>query len=126
MDSAIDWAVVVAFAPGLSTVDTEERASILAWANTALNVDVFDGEDGPTTRLARIYLAAHAGTMNVQATSGAGGPLTMRSAGGVTEQWATPAGGVVFDGLDSTPYGKQFRGLLRMSAARGPFVLNGC
>jgi hypothetical protein len=117
--------MVVAFAPKLSTVDAVAQTAILAWANDALDVSAFDDEGGPTTQLARIYLAAHAGTMNRQGANGAGGPLTMRAAGGITEQWATPAGGVVFDSLDSTPYGKLYRQLVNMSGARGPFVLDG-
>lgn len=124
--AAIEWSTVVAFVPRLSTLDSEAQDAILAWANAALNVDAFDGEDGATTRMARIYLAAHAGTMARQGSSGAGGPLTMRSVDGITEQWATPAGGVVFDSLDSTPYGKMYRQLVGMSSARGPFVLDGC
>lgn len=124
--AAIDWAQVVAFAPGLSTVAIDAQDAILAWANAALNLSAFDGEDGPTTLLARIYLAAHAGTLRAQAAAGGGGPVTMRSVGGVTEQWANPSGGVAYDSLDASPFGKLYRALVRTSSARGPYVLNGC
>lgn len=123
--AAIVWADVSAFAPNLATAPAGVQADVLAYVNAALNPAMFDGEAGPTYRIARIYLAAHAGTLAAQGASGAGGPITQESAGRLSRSYAMPGGGVAFDALDSTLYGKMYRQLLRQSSARGPWVLNG-
>lgn len=127
--AAITWTQVTAFAPTLggSTLSSTARDAILAWVNgKAIDVNAFDGEDGATTLLARVYLAAHAGTICRIGDAGAGGPIISRTAGGVSVTYATPAGGIVFDSLDSTQFGKMFRQLCKTSLGTGPFVLNGC
>lgn len=124
----ITWTQVVAFAPKLSTLDSGAQDTLLAWVNAggnAIDPAAFGGESSPTTTLARIYLAAHAGTMSKQGGAGAAGPVVGKMAGGVQVQYATPSGGVVFDSLDGTAFGKMYRMLCRTSLAAGPHLLDG-
>lgn len=114
---------MVGVAPELSTVPAGAQTAVLAYVNSKLKVSVFDGEAGPMTFLARAYLAAHYGAITLMGASGATGPVTQESAGGLSRMYAgwPPIGSdPVFD---VTPYGKQFRGLCSMSSARGPMVL---
>jgi hypothetical protein len=111
-------------APELSTVPTAAQDFILEYVNQALVVDIFGGEGSPKLRLARIYLAAHYGSLFGSGGSGAAGPVTSESAGGLSRSYGF-ASSFVFndDALGSTVYGRNYLGLVRTSPARAPVVL---
>lgn len=85
--AAIIWSDVSAAAPELTGIATTTQNDILAVANIRLNIAVFDGESGPTTRLARILYAAHLGALTKLGTAG---PLIGESAGGMSRTYAAP------------------------------------
>lgn len=126
MANPITWDMVVDFAAELSTVDADAQAAIIAWINEALEVDLFDGEDGPMTKLARIYLAAHFGAMSKPSTGvGAGtttGPMVSSSAGGLTRSFANTLASGGSGTFSQTRYGVQYEGLLKMTTASFGFV----
>jgi hypothetical protein len=62
----IAWSDVVALPnllgvnpPNFAGVSMTAQTAILNMVNAELDVDAFDGEDGPDTHLARVYMAAH-------------------------------------------------------------------
>lgn len=115
----IDWTNVTNFAPELSTVSAGAQADILALVNTAFAVAEFDGEDGPVTKLARIYYAAHLGTL--VGSGAAGGLVASESAGGLSRSYV--AGGSTTSGdLAMTAYGRLLRGMMGRYAG-GPRVI---
>lgn len=120
--AAIDWTAVIAHAPELAAVSSQARTEILAHVNTALDVEVFGGEDAPKTRLARIYLAAHlgAGVANSGGSTSVGA-VTSESAGGLSRSYGQAAV-VATASLGSTSYGQAYLALVNTSAARAPFV----
>lgn len=120
----ITWTNVTDHAPELSTVAVAAQADILAVANDVLDVVRFGGEDAAKTKLARIYFAAHFGTIDAQGASGAVGAVIGETVGGLARQYAANSP----DGTDplweKTPYGQAFRALLRATPAlRGPWLL---
>lgn len=121
--ASITWSDVDNFAANLSTVDAGAQTDILAEVNTCLNVSYWGGESGPKLKLARIYLAAHMATCALQGAAGAGGPVTMEMVDRLQVSYAQPGGGVAFDSLDSTAFGKMFRALARTTKARAPVVI---
>jgi hypothetical protein len=121
--AAIVWSDVVNLAPEMADVPAGAQEIILAHVNAILNPNEFRGEDSPFLRLARIYLAAHYGTITMQGSDGPGGPVIAESAGGLSRSYGlfSPAGSDPT--LDTTPYGKAFRSLVAMSPARAPRAL---
>ncbi len=115
--AGIAWADVVAAAPTLSSVAAQTQTDILALTNIRLNLSVFDGEAGPTTRLARILYAAHLAAL---LRLGISGPLTGESAGGLSRTYAAPFMGRGFLGM--TSYGAALLAIMP-PVARGPQVL---
>lgn len=120
--AAIVWADVVAFAPQLSTVASTVQTDILAHVNTALNVVTFGGESAPRLRLARIYLAAHVGTVTSGGGSAAAGPVTSESDGTISRSYASVS--TAASDTESTSYGQMYAHLIRTSAARLPRVFD--
>jgi hypothetical protein len=118
----ITWSDVTAVAPELSSVSAGAQTIYLAHANDALDPDEIDGETGPDTKLARIYLAAHAATLASNAAAGASGPLTGRSAGGLSETFSAGAPSLAAS-YGATAYGQALAALLRMHTAAMPRVL---
>ncbi len=118
----ITWLDVTAVAADLASVPVAAQTDILDHVNTTLQVDLFGGEESPKLRLARIYLAAHHGTVAVR--SDTAGPVQSESEEGVS---VTYGGGVSIVGsdplLDSTRWGQAFRQLCRTGAPRAPIVL---
>jgi hypothetical protein len=47
--------------------------------------------DGPRFKLARVYYAAHRGRLAFEAASGAAGPVTSETIGGMSVVYAAPA-----------------------------------
>jgi hypothetical protein len=121
--AAITWTMVEAFAAELSTVPASAQTDILDYVNETLAVDHFGGEDSINTKLARIYLAAHHGTITKNGSNGPAGPLLSQSTADLSRTYAafSPAGSDAL--LDTTPYGKAFRSMVRRSTARCPVVL---
>ena len=115
--ASIVWTDVSAAAPELAATNVTTQADILAVANVRFNVNVFDGEAGPTTRFARILYAAHLGVL---ARLGVAGPLIGESAGGLSRSYAAPFMGR--SQLALTSYGAALLAILPVST-HGPVVL---
>ncbi len=108
-------AIVLADVTALFAEITAVPAVVLAWVNgNGIAVDVFDGEDGDTTKIARCSLAAHMATLFPTATAGAAGPITSETEGGISRAYGAIA--LTPSELNRTPYGQQFRWLCRMNA----------
>ena len=119
----ITWPMVEAFAAELSVVPVLAQTDILDYVNTVLTVSEFGGEDAIKTKMARIYLAAHYGTITKNGANGPAGAVVAESAGDLSRTYATLSGYATTDPLyDTTPYGKQFRALCRSSRAICPLV----
>lgn len=121
--SDISWDDVLGVAPSLSSVSTLAQTDILAYVEENLDSSILEGDDGKAFRLARIYLAAHFGTVSQQGASGAAGPVTQETVDRLSRSYGQPYGGVAADSLDSTAYGKAYRALIRRTIARAPVVL---
>jgi hypothetical protein len=114
----ITWDDVVAIAPELSVISTDGQTIILEYVNSALVPSEWHGEGSAFLRLARIYLAAHYGTITRQQGAGPAGPVTSESAGGLSRSYAVlfaPGGS---SSMDTTPYGRSYNSLLERSPAR--------
>lgn len=118
----ITWNDVLAHAPELTSVSNAARTDLLDYVNRDIDPELFDGETGPKTKLARIYLAAHLGA-GVAASGGSTsvGSITAETAGGLSRSYGQPASLSVAS-LGSTSYGQAYLQILRSSAARVPFV----
>jgi hypothetical protein len=120
--SPITWADVVAIAPELAALSLTAQEMILAYVNTVLAVDLLDGESGPKTRLARVLLAAHLGTLFSRGAQGSVGPVVEESLGPQSKKYANLVSEVSGD-LGATPYGMAYRAVIRASLARGPHLI---
>lgn len=122
--SAIVWSDVVAFAPALATTPVAVQDLLLAYVNgEAVSPAQFGGEGSATYRLARLYLAAHLGTTGAMAMSGASGPVTSESAGGLSVSYGTGGAYSSDSELTTTVFGRQFLALVRRSPAVLPVVV---
>ena len=121
--TAILWSDVMAvpgaIGDGFASVPALGQTMILAVVNSAkrLDVDMFDGEDGPITKLARCFLACH---MAAKGKIGAGGALVGESDGRLARQYAMPA--MTRSTLLTTSYGQAFWELIGPKAF-GPRLL---
>lgn len=120
--ASIAWSDVLTQGAELSAVHATAQTDILAHVNTTLHVEDWGGEASPKLRLARIYLAAHFGALQILAGggSGAAGPVTSESDGRLSRSygWAGAMSGG--DPLyDLTKYGRSYRTLMRPTFA-GP------
>lgn len=128
--AALVWDTVVTRYPlgEFETVPLDAQTDILTFVNTRLNVRNLDGEDGITTKLARIYLAAHLG---VGAKPGAGldgdesvaGPIASESTGDVSRSYVYIPSSVAEGIWSSTEYGRAYERLILTSPARLPFTV---
>lgn len=120
--TAIVQADVTAFAPELAT-----KLGASAWTDVLLYVNELDltylTETDQVTRMARIYLAAHIGTMSWRGGSAAAGPLTGEAVGGVRRSYGLISMMTTQTALGSTRYGQMYLDILTMSFAHGPLVL---
>lgn len=117
--AVISWAMVLNHAPELSVIPVGAQTDILAHVNTTLKPSVWGGEDSAKLKLARIYLAAHFGTLE-KSKGAVVGPVVSSSAGGLARSFAVVAGSS--SGYADTPYGKQYEALLKTTPARLPFT----
>lgn len=110
--AAIVWNDVLAVAPELSSVANAWQTRILARVNGhGIDPDVFDGEAGSDTAMARCLLAAH---MAVFAGLGnAAGPITAETEGGISRSYASSSD---TSSYSETAYGRQFSLLCKMNA----------
>lgn len=122
--TAITWGTTVTPAPdgdivrrvpSLVSVNVGVQDDILAVVNTALDTRLFElGELDPRLKLARIYLALHFATGDVNNAAGAdgpAGPVTAESAGGLSRSYASL--GVNDPLLGETYWGRRFLELVR-------------
>lgn len=114
--AAIVWSDITT-RPGapvaLATVDVGVQTVWLTMANTFLDVSLFDGEGGMTTKNARCLYVLHMYAMEViagiMATVGATGPVSKEVASKLTVEYGSLdrlAGGVNNDPLSMTMYGR--------------------
>ena len=117
---AIVWGQVVAFDAGLASVPLEIQLDILAHVNT-LNPKGFGGELSPKYKLARLYLAAHLGTVwKIAQTAGAGAVSSETiSASSITISYDTTKAA---EDLTLTAHGEAYEELAKSSLSRLPFV----
>lgn len=117
--AAITWADVVALAPELATLNADPaqdlvaKAAILAFVNEALNIDRLGGEDAPRTRLARIYLAAHMGTIQKRGGAAIAGPMTSSSRGGISASYADHGQSSTAGEYGTTSYGQLYWSIVK-------------
>lgn len=117
----ITWPMVVDHVSTLSTVDPDQQTDILALANTQVNGAVFDGEDGITTKMARVYFAAHFASLPGAGSTAPAGPLTAQSRGKFSQQFQ----GLPLSAMNEwllTQWGRRYWQLLQGSRARWPRV----
>lgn len=120
--AAIVWADVVAHSSPLAAVDLAVQSDILAVVNARFAA-VFGGEDNPTTRLARIYVAAHFASLPGSGRHEAAGPVVSQSRGGLSQSFQSfSAGGSGDDTWGDTQWGRRYKQLLLGSRARWPRV----
>lgn len=113
---------VLDYAPSLSTVSDAAWVGILAYVNEfTLTIACWVPSEATVT-LARIYLAAHIGLMTKLATSGAAGPVTAESVGGVRRSYGLIAGAISNSSLMSTRDGQLYLDILN-STVGGPILL---
>lgn len=89
MASPIAWTDVTAVGnndPVLINYPAAGQTAVLAYVNSVLDVNMFDGEAGARTKLARCFLAAHIAACS--ALGDAGGPVASESEGGVSRSYA--------------------------------------
>jgi hypothetical protein len=100
----------------MTNIPVGGQTIILDVVNSILDVSKFDGEDGPITKAARCYLAAHFAALGKLGTSG---PLTGESDGRMSRQYAALPGR---SELMTTSYGRAYTSLIG-SQAFGPRLL---
>lgn len=105
----------------LADVKTAAKTDILAFVNTVLNVEGFQGgEAGPMLRMARLHLAAHFGSLSLKDDSAPAGPVSMEKAGDLSRSYASASFDMDPTMLATTSYGRTYLGLVRMSLNRLP------
>lgn len=116
----IERADVLAFAPELATVSAAAFTLILSHVNELDLTHVLIGETEDTTRLARIYLAAHVALITRNAGSGAAGPVTAESIGQIRRSFGLLATAAGTNFLSGTQYGTAYLAILQSSMAHFP------
>lgn len=132
------WTDVVNHAAGLAdpAVNSGAKTDILGLVNSMLNPLPFGGESSYKYKLARIYLAAHIGTLEVMAakagisgggTGGTLGPVIAESEGGLTRSYASILAMNLKNPLwGATIYGQEYAAISSdLPVARLPFLTRG-
>lgn len=126
MSNPIVWADVVGLAPELASLTTTAQNTILAYANVALAESQFKLDPGSSIssslKMARIYLAAHLGTITRWQGSAIAGPLIAESDGRLSRQYAVIPQNIG-NTFASTSYGVMLGFLINTSKARMPAAL---
>ncbi len=111
------------FPTGVTTV-VNAQTTILAYVNAALVVAEFGGEADDKLKLARIYLAAHFGTIAAGGVTGVAGAVVEEEAGDLRRKYASfSTTGSSDPSLSSTAGGRAYLTLLATSPARSPVLL---
>lgn len=108
--------------PGFTDPDSGD----LFWPDVLLSVNQVNlscDDTDQDRRMARIYLAAHILTKSYDASSGAAGPLTAESVGGIRRSYGLIASSSTSASLASTGYGQQYLDILASSLVGAPSVL---
>lgn len=110
---------LIAYSSALSAMDPIVLADILALVNTGFPAlpQVFDGEDGQKTRMARIYIALHFASLPGAGEQRAGGAVTSESRGGLSRSYAAPPTTSGDSEFNDTQWGRRYLILLRGSRA---------
>lgn len=131
MTATIIQSDVTNFAPELSSVSAAAWADILAYVNEfdltqTPNLGFYlasnTGASDQTDRMAKIFLAAHIGKMDLLARSNAAGPVTGESVGGIRRSYGmypilTSAGS-----LGLTIYGRMYLDIINAECG-GPMLV---
>jgi hypothetical protein len=121
--AAITWADVTAHASDLTSLALGAQTDVLGYVNEAVDPDKFGGEAAHRYKLARIYLAAHLGTVSLKRGTPAGGPLISETVGEITRMYGFSSEAAP-DAIASTGWGREYLALVRRTAtSRGPLVL---
>lgn len=124
--AAIAWEDVTAHASDLTTLDESAQDDVLAYVNDNVDPAKFGGETASRLKLARIFLAAHLGTVILRKGTPTAGPVTSETVGEVSRTYGLFAGATPGSGVDlsTTGWGREYLALIRRTAAsRGPLVL---
>lgn len=121
--ASITWTDVTNHAPALSSVVAGAQTDILAYVNLLLTVSLFGGEAAAKTKMARVYAAAHFGTLELLATNGAAGAVSSETAGGLTRTYGTTATAATDPDWGSTAHGQMFVNICRTTPARAGLLL---
>lgn len=88
----IAWTDVIALpgalGDGMGLVPVLGQTMILTAVNKLFDVTMFDGEEGPNTKLARVFMACHLAALG---KLGTGGPMIGESDGRLSRQYAMPS-----------------------------------
>src|SRR4029077_450934 len=117
--AAIAWSDVTAAASNDPLIVGFAAGGQTIWlnvANTALDVSMFDGEDGSMTKAARCMFCAHFAALG---RLGMAGPLTAESDGRMSRQYAIPN---TRSEYMTTSYGRAYWQLIG-AQAHGPRLL---
>jgi hypothetical protein len=118
--AAITWAQVTALAPELASLEgSDAEAFIIDYVNENISGTAFGGESSAATRIARIYLAAHLGTMALAEGEAVAGPVLSESVGGASVTYANLTSGTSFQG---SVYADMYNGMLKRHC-RGPVLI---
>ena len=117
------WSDVTALpnASSLASISTIAQVMILQRVNVEFDIDNLDGEDGPLTKSARCYLAAHL-ALTLRPTPAAGA-LTEEHEGDLGATYAVtpiPTGAWWYA---TTGYGRALWQIIESSLSRLPWVL---
>lgn len=119
--AAITWSDVTAHASDLTAVSAGAQTDALAYVNEMVDPDKLGGETSSRYHLARIYLAAHFGTVSLKNGTPPAGPVTSESVGDISRSYGISAG--AGEDIASTGWGREYLALVRRAAAaRGPLV----
>ncbi len=122
--SAIVWADVVAVSSPLAATVLAVQTDLLTLVNTGFGAfpQIFDGEDGIKTRLARIYVAAHFASLPGAGEQRPAGPVTSQTRGGLSQSYQALSAGSRNDTWNDTQWGRRYLQLLLGSRATWPRV----
>lgn len=121
--AVITWTDVTNHAAALSVVVAAAQTDILAMVNVLLDVEIFGGEIAAKTKLARVYAAAHFGTLELLSSSGAASSVTSERAGDLQRDYGTEAASLDNPDWSTTAAGKMFVTLCNTTEARGGLLL---
>lgn len=115
----ITWADVVLLAPELSAIAVGAQTIILTYVNAAFDTTMFKTD---ALKMARIYLAAHLGTVTRWQGSAIAGPVISESDGRFSRSYAVIPQNIS-SSFSGTSYGVMLEFLIKTSRARLPAVL---